>query len=63
MFSVMFESNTNILYRLFDQGRRSSFKLIENIIQVVIEDVSNKFTEQGRSEQFKPTVNTSYDKI
>lgn len=48
MFSVMFESNTNILYRLFDQGRRCSFKLIENIIQVVIEDV-RKYTTKASS--------------
>ena len=61
--SVMFESNTNILYRLFDQGRRFSFKLIENIIQVAIEGVSSEYSGQARSKQLKPTVNTSYVEI
>jgi len=30
---------------MFDQGRRRSFKLIENTIQVVIEDVSKYITK------------------
>lgn len=61
--SVMFASKTKILYRLFDQGRRFSFKLIENILQVVIEVVSNNYSGQTRSKQLKPTVNTSYVEI
>lgn len=61
--SVMFASKTKILYPLFDQGRRFSFKLIENILQVVIEVVSNNYSGQTRSKQLKPTVNTSYVEI
>lgn len=59
----MFASKTKILYPLFDQGRRFSFKLIENILQVVIEVVSNNYSGQTRSKQLKPTVNTSYVEI
>ena len=62
----MFESNTNILYRLFDQGRRFSFKLIENIIQVVIEGVSSEYSGQARSKQLKPQstpVTSKFDAV
>lgn len=54
----MFASKTKIFYRLFDQGRRFSFKLIENILQVVIEVVSNNYSEQTRSKQLTDPQST-----